>query len=212
MESIYAWTVFQYGQFMFWEQYMVLGYVEVGLWVDTNMRSIKTVFWCDRQAGWWKRSCIWVGSVGEGFCCVYIYLGSNFLYDKVLTVSSMFASHTQQLGIACLCYGSLKTIWRAVTLDLYCLESWVLGVLRAKHGCEINVTHGSWSFCVSAWLLCSSNHSLLPYIGNMIKCDRGYKEKCNKLFKRKICIPTGSLLVLFVFIGLLAWDLSHEKS
>lgn len=32
------------------------------------------------------------------------------------------------------------------------------------------------------------------------------------LFKRKICIPTGSLLVLFVFIGAYWLEIFHMKS
>lgn len=72
--------------------------------------------------------------------------------------------------------------------------------------------HGSWSFCVSAWLLCSSNDSLLPYIGNMIKCDRGYQEKCNISYLKGKSVFL--LEVYWFYLSLLAYwlEIFHMKS
>lgn len=99
-------------------------------------------------------------------------------------------------GIACSCYGLLKESVRgAVALDSS-LEIPILGTLSAKHRCEINVTPGSWSFCVIARLLCSSNCSLLLCIGNKTQ-----KIVVDYYLRRKIFIPTESLLVLWYFMG-----------
>lgn len=169
---------------------------------------------------------VWVGNlwkVGDASCWVCIdSFFPFFFFPFFLLVELIYVKYYWEFRICFLPYylcfllkcsrvrNCLFIQWlikgEALALNWYFLGSPVLDILRAKRGCEFIVTLGSSSFCVSVWLLCSFNNSSLLCLGNTIKCDRRSLKK-----GRKMCIPIGSLLVLFSFMGVGWLEIFHRS-